>query len=307
MNKLSDLTESFVKIQNWEELVQQNFDRKSGIYSYAVVSRIEVIYDKKKYFYPTKIIFESGHVKSSKKVIKTESLKINNLKVKIIERKEIIALGFFKRDKKYSGDIYEIIIDIVGKKSSLLSKFSNDLLPLTENTLYGIDSKLKWPSYILVLNKKNESESIIDENENLELKDILDDYGVHYSYDSSLKDNYIIIFPLPYVKIVENKVRRNGDRDSIFLVLEFNQLGIFYIPGIRIEIESIIKNTKQEVIHEKTETLIFNKASYQVVEIQPENSGQISYSSIVIKMNGNIVEKTAGYYIRDIKIDVKIK
>ena len=58
MNKLTDLTESFVEIQNWKELVQQNFDRKSGIYSYAVVSKLEVVYDKKSYFYPTKINFE---------------------------------------------------------------------------------------------------------------------------------------------------------------------------------------------------------------------------------------------------------
>lgn len=307
MNKLADLTESFDEIQNWKELIQQNFDRKSGIYSYAVVSRLEVVYDKKSYFYPTKIIFEYGYVKSSKKIKKTESFKINNIDVKIIEQKEIISLGFYKRGKKYSGDIYEIITDIVGKESNLLAKFSNDLLQLGDNPLYGIDSKLKWPAYLLILTEKIEGESINSEKENLELKDILDDYGVHYSYDNSLKNNYIIIFPLPYVKIVENKIKRNGDRESIFLVLEFNQLGIFYSPGIKIEIESIIKDIKKEIIYEKTETLIFNKAAYQVVEIQPELNGQISYSSIAIKMNGNIVEKTTGYYIRDIKIDVKIK
>lgn len=307
MNKLTDLTESFLEIQNWEELVQQNFDRKSGIYSYAVVSRLEVIYNKNKYYYPTKIIFEYGYVKSSKKIRKTESFKINNIDVKIIERKEIISLGFYKRGKKYSGDIYQIISDIVGKEPNLLAKFSNDLLQLGDNPLYGIDSKLKWPAYLLILTKKIEGKSIHSEKEDLELKDILDDYGVHYSYDTSLKNTYIIVFPLPYVKIVENKIRKNGDRESIFLVLEFNQLGIFYSPGIKIEIECIIKDTKKEIIYEKTDNLIFNKASYQVVEIQPELNGQISYSSITIKMNGNTVEKTSGYYIRDIKIDVKIK
>ena len=74
----------------------------------------------------------------------------------VIERKEIISLGFYKRGKKYSGDIYQIISDIVGKEPNLLAKFSNDLLQLGDNPLYGIDSKLKWPAYLLILTKKIE-------------------------------------------------------------------------------------------------------------------------------------------------------
>ncbi len=307
MNKLKNLIEPFIDIDNWKEFVRLNFDRKSGTYSFLTVSRISVKYDGKIFYYPTKLIFEYGYVKSTKKIKKVEQIEYNEKKVIITEIKQVIHLGLYKREIKYSGDIYEIISDIIGPRRILKGRFSNDLLTINDNPLYSLDSNSKWPSYVLVLDRKNSRQQKSENNEtNLSL-DILNEYGIHYDYDYSLKEKFIIIFPLPYVKIVENKIKREQEKESIFLVLEYNQLGIFYTPGVKIELESLIKDLKQDIIYEKTEPIIFSKAKYQVIEILPDKIGQISFASFTIKLNGKIVDKTVGYYAREIKLDVKIK
>lgn len=308
MNKLTDLIKSFTKLDNWQDIVKENFERKSGTYTYVTVTDIEVKSDKQVFHYPTKIVFESGYVKSQKNIVRQEKTTINNRQIKITERKKIIPLGFFQRVKIFSGDIYQIIADILDNVKIQTSSFSNDLLTPNDNPLYGVDSKQKWASYLLVLQKEtNPGESVSPSEDFGLLNDILDDYGIHYSFEKPLKDFVLVIFPMPYIRVVENKLRRNENGESVFLVLEFNQLPLFYTSQIKIEIDGVIKNLKSEIIYQKTEVIKFGKAKYQVVELFPERKSEIGFTDFSIKINGTLVDKFSGYYIRDIKLDIKAK
>jgi hypothetical protein len=306
MNKLTDLIKNFTKHDDWQNVVKENFERKSGTYTYVSITDIEVKSEKNVFHYPTKIVFESGYVKSQKNIVKQEKTTVNNRQIKITERKKIIPLGFYQRDKKYSGDIFQIINDILDNANIQSSSFSNELLTPKENPLYSVDSKQKWASYLLVIQKEMKLYENISSTEEFSfLNDILDEYGIHFSFEKQLKDFALIIFPMPYLRVVENKLRRNESGESVFLVIEFNQLPLFYTSQIKIEIDGVIKNLKNEIIYKKTEVIKFAKAKYQVVELFPDQKSEIGFTDFSIKINGTLVDKFSGYYIRDIKLDIK--
>jgi len=308
MNKLTDLIKTFKKVDNWQQFVENNFERKSGTYSYVSVTEIDIKYDKQLFRYPTKVVFEDGYVKAQKDITKRETLIINNKPVRIIERKKIIPLGFYKRDKKFSGDIYQIIADILGEKKIQNSVFSDDLLTPNDNPFFSIDSKQKWTSYLLILQQESKQKENITNLEDFSfLNDILNDYGIHYGFENLLQDYVIVVFPMPYLRIVENKIQKKDDNESIFLVVEFNQLPIFYTSQSKIEIDGLIKNLQGEIIYKETETIKFGKAKYQVVEITPKQKSEIGYTEFAIKINKVTVDKFSGYYIRDIKVNIKAK
>ena len=308
MNKLTDLIKTFVKVDDWQGVARENFERKSGTYSYVTVTEIEIKYDKQLFRYPTKVVFEYGYIKAQKDITKHEKLTLDKKPIKITERKKIIPLGFYQRGRKYSGDIFQIIGDIVGNNKIVSSSFSNDLLTPNDNPLYSIDSKQKWASYVLTLYKESKQNFSDTNSEHFNiLNEILEDYGIHYGFDTLLQNAVLIIFPMPYLKVVENKIKKNDNGESVFLVLEFNQLGLFYTSQIKIEIEGLIKNLKNEIIYEKVEAIKFGKAKYQVVELYPDQKSEIGYTSFSIKINGTLVDKFSGYYIRDIKFDIKAK
>lgn len=307
LNKLTDLIQTFEKIDDWQGVVRENFERKSGTYSYVTVTDIEVRYDKKVFHYPTKIVFEYGYIKGERSITKNEKVTINKKKIKITERKKIIPFSFYERRQKYSGEIFQIIKDIVGTKIVPDSKFSSDLLTTGDNPLYGIDSKQKWASYVLVLHRVSRKEITTNEEDFSFLNDLLAEYGIHYGYEATLQDYVFVIFPMPYIKVIENKIKKEDDNESIFLVLEYNEMGFFYNSQLKIEIDALIKDIKKETIHQKVIPVKFAKAKYQVVEIVPDTKAEIGFTTISVKINGTLVDKLSGYYIRDIKFDIKVK
>ena len=151
--------------------------------------------------------------------------------------------------------------------------------------------------------KKNESYERITEL----FSDLLVDYGIHYSFDTSLSDLIFVFFPMPYIKILENKIKKRDSGEVISLVLEFNDLGMFYTSKSKIEIEALIKDFDKNTILQKTISVKFDKSKYQMIEIAPDINGEIGFSAFSIKINDTLVEKTSGYYIRNIKIDIKTK
>lgn len=307
MSKIKDLIQTFEKINDWKEVVRVNFERKSGTYSYVTVTDIEVSFDKKVFHYPTKIVFEYGYVKGERSIVKNEKVTINKKKIKIIERKKIIPLSFYERRQKYSGEIFQIIEDIIGNKNFSENKFSPELLTTGDNPLYAIDSKQKWASYLLVLSRASENENTTSQEDLSFLNDLLADYGIHYKYESTLQDYVFVIFPMPYIKVVENKIKKEDGNESIFLVLEYNEIGFFYTSQLKIEIDALIKDTKKEIIYQKVVPIKIAKAKYQIVEIVPDTKAEIGYTAISVKINGTLVDKFSGYYIRDIKFDIKVK
>lgn len=307
MNILTDLTQSFETVTDWQEFVSKNFERRTGTYSYATVTNIEVKYNYQVFYYPTKIVLEYGYVKAPKSIVRTEKIKLDKQEIKIIERKKVIPFSFYERREKYTGEISQILNDILGKGVNNEGSFSPDLLSTHDNPLYNIDSKQKWSSYLLVL-KRNRKKEIPYPSELLDsFNDLLADYGIHYGFDPTLKDLIFVVFPMPYLRVVENKIKKRESGESIFLVLEFNESGMFYTSQLKIEIQALIKDFKQQTILEKTIPVKFDKAKYQVVELTPDIKGEIGFSAFSIRINGTLVDKFSGYYIRDIKIDIKAK
>jgi hypothetical protein len=307
MNKLIDLIQSFETVTDWQEFVNKNFERSAGTYSYATVSNIEVKYNHKILFYPTKIVFEYGYVKAQKSIIRIEKITLDKQVIKITERRKVIPFSYYERKGKYTGEIFQILNDIIGTCINKKGNFSPDLLSTHDSPLYNIDSKQKWASYLLVLQRQRKKEvpSLLDTIESF--NDLLADYGIHYSYAPSLRDLILIVFPMPYLKVVENKIKKRETGESIFLVIEFNELVMVYTSQLKIEIQALIKDFKQQTILDKTVPVKFDKAKFQVVEITPEVKSEIGFSAFTILINGTLVDKFSGYYIRNIKIDIKAK
>ncbi len=305
MNKLADLFQSFEKVADWQEMVSKNFERRAGTYTYAAVTTVEVKFNKEIFVYPTKIVLEYGYVKALKNIIRTEKIKLDKHVIIITERKKIIPFGFYERKGKHTGEIFQILNDIVGADVDNEGKFSPDLLSTHDNPLYNIDSKQKWASYLLVLQRKDRIELPISTQLDKSFNDLLAEYGIHYGFDPSLQDLIFILFPMPYIKVVENKIKKRETGESVFLVLEFNETGLFYTSQLKIEIQAIIKDSKQQTIFDKTIPIKFDKAKFQVVELSPDVKSEISFSDFSIRINGTLVDKFSGYYIRDIKIDIK--
>ncbi|WP_157499513.1 hypothetical protein [Flavobacterium commune] len=305
MENIDNIIGKSSPISDWKEFVKENFQREAGIYSFLTVRTLEIEYNNEKFVYPKRIVFESGYARSIRKLKTVETVTHFKKTVKVIEKKEVIPFGLYQRRNKYSGDFFEILADII-KSDNLQSYFSNDLLPINDNPLFSIDSKLNWPSYLLTLNTSNQIYSE-ERNEDISfLKDIAQEYGFHLPYTKSLEELIFIIFPMPYIKIVENKINKDSENEKLYLVLEFNDTSFFYTQkNLNIKLEALIKGTKEEVLLDKEFKLEFKKSKFQIVELDVMNGGIISYSSLKISINNVIVSKTSGYYIRDIKINVK--
>ncbi len=82
---------------------------------------------------------------------------------------------------------------------------------------------------------------------------------------------------------------------------------LFYTSQLKIEIEALIKDFKEQNILQKTIPIKFGKAKFQVVDLTPEMQGEIDFSAFFIRINETLADKLSGYYIHDIKIDLKAK
>lgn len=82
---------------------------------------------------------------------------------------------------------------------------------------------------------------------------------------------------------------------------------LFYTSQLKIEIEASIKDFKEQTILQKIIPIKFDKAKFQVVELIPKIQGEIGFSAFLIRINETLADKFSGYYIREIKIDLKTK
>lgn len=307
MKDIKTLIGSFKKVPVWKDFIKENFDRKTSNYNYADVSNIKVEYDNQTYFYPTKIILKDGYVRQKKNIQKVENTSLNNKPIKITETTSIIPFSFYKRNEKYTGELFECLDDILCDNDMKIKDYgfySPELLSYRNTPLFSIDSKLRWSSYMLILEQEKPKTEVSKEAP-AELKDILADYGINYNYENELNNYTIILFPMAFVKAIENRIQKKDGRESIFLVLEYNQLGLFFSSKFEITIDIIIKDFNQKIIYRKNYPIEFQKSKYQIVNIYPEKDGEIGYCSFSIKINNAIVDTSSGYYIRDIKVNIK--
>nr|WP_321486883.1 hypothetical protein [uncultured Draconibacterium sp.] len=320
MNEIEAIFKKFEPLEKWEDFIEGNFERKAGLYTSVSIKEFRIEIENEKFYYPRRIIFENKYVKAKKIINQIEKTTVNGKKVKVVERTTIIPFGFYKRENKYSGEIINIVKDIFINYNIQSCEVSSELLQLGDNPLFNIDSNIDWPSYIIAFkrtykgkNKQNQiasypNTSLSKKEENPILKDISSEYGIHYSFSNDLINTDFLILKIPYLKIIENKIKRDIEKkEKLFFVLEYADSSIFYTTKLDIKAKVLIKDVDKEIVFDNYVSIPFDKSKYQVFEVKPDCNCEISYSSIELIINNTLVDKRSGYYIRSFKIDVKTK
>ena len=257
---------SLTYFENWKAFVDENFGRNSGVYNYLIYTETKIEIDKKQFHLPNKIVFKSGYQRFRMKNSKIKEIEYKSKKYKLIEKQQIIPFGTFERKFKFSGSLSQILNDILKDSVRNDCTYSNKLLETGNYPLWGIDSKINYPSYLVEI-KGNESQRTKQNNTALDfhlqneeqkgvIKDILGYVGIYYEPNEIQNNTTFIIFPLPYVRIVENRLNTKEENDRVNITLDFNK--DFY---------NVFKSSKIEVQYEITE-LNGNKTNKSNIVIQ---------------------------------------
>lgn len=319
MNNIDSIIKDFEHLDKWEDFIEGNFERKAGLYSCVSIKEFRIEIGNKKYHYPRRIVFDNNYIKAKKTINKIERTVVNGNRVVISERTTTIPFGFYKRQNKYSGEIINIIKDIFINFKIQSCKVSKELLQLGDTPLFNIDSNIDWPSYVIAFERfhkeqikidlSSDTDSILSKDEQPLLDDIASEFGIHYSYSNKLKNIDFLILKIPYLKIIENKIKREKDNyEKLFFVLEYSDSSIFYTTSkLNISAKVLIKDVNKEIIFDDLVNITYDKSKYQVFEVKPNSISEIAYSSIELYINNTLVDKRSGYYIRSFKINMKRK
>lgn len=296
----------FFMSDDWKGLIKESFDRRMGVYNYATVTRVKIFNEDICYELPTKIIFESGYYRVPIKTKKECEFKIGEKDYSIREEITQHIFGFYERKEKLSGDIYEILEDLLGEAVYDWCLFSKTIQNTHSGLLYGIDRNIDWPAYVMVLQEKVNKTIPGEISKAIELRGYLSDFGISYKLEDYLNEVFVV-FKMPYIKILENKLTKSEEQEYVRLVLEYKADGYFYQDSPNIEIEVKLYNRQKELIYDNIDKLVFNKSQYQVHEIYPDRKEEIIRSEFNLKINGVLVDWSSGVYLRGIKINTSIK
>ena len=275
---------------NWRNFIDENFNRKSGVYLYLIYSETKILIDKKHIRLPNKIVFKSDYQRFRMKESKVSEFEYRNKKYKLLEKQQIITFGTYERKYKFSGSSSQILNDLLKDSVSNDCHFSNKLLETGNYPLFGIDSNIKYPSYLIEIkgtgdsNRKLNSTSIdyeaVSDEEKDAIKEILGYIGVHYEPNEVQSDSTFIVFPLPYIRIAENRLDTKGETERVNITLDFNK--DFY---------SVFKS---------------NGKRFSDLMIQPKNISKIGLCKFKVLINNIEVNQFQGTYLRGFKINTKI-
>lgn len=306
MKLFPDIIRDLKTANGWQTTLDKNFSRKSANYSTLKLTEVKILYDGITYGFPQKIVFDSAFTSQEREITKTEKTVFNGKKIEIIQITKIIPLGFHDRKDKYTGTFSQIITDILGNNLSEEFHYEEGLLSYRDNPLYAVDSKIDWSSYLMVL--KSEDGVFASAREAYPpFEPLLENYGIHYSSGSGKSPYILLIFPMQYVKIVENKIMKTQRGEAIFLVLEYNQTAL-YNPNFNVTIKGQIKNTQNAIIYNHESQSRYTGTKYESFQITPNKLlDTIGYSDFSIRINNIEVDRTKGYYIRSIKANLNVK
>lgn len=312
MSEITSILKGFIPLPNWEDYINDNFGRNAGLYSSASIKELYVNIDGIRYNFPHRIIFNNEYIKSKRNIRKIETTVIDNRKVKVIERTRHIPFRFYQRDnRRYSGSILDIIKDILCDKPFSVCLYNNNLAQVGNSPLYNIDSNIEWPSYIFYFGVNPEylisDISDTDQATLSILTEITREYGINISYNEAITNSYLVIFPISYIRVAENRIKKDENgQEKLSLILQFNRFNtIFSISRPEIEARILIKDIYNQTIYKQSVPIKYENSQYCFLEIAPAPRHEIGFSSIEIFVNNVLVENRSGHYIRSIKIDMK--
>ncbi len=175
--------------------------------------------------------------------------------------------------------------------------------------LYSIDSSSEWSAYIIAFLNPTKYEIANNIHFSDGVNAILHRHGINYAPSETASDIAFIVFPMPFIKIVENKIQfdKTG-KEHISLVLEWNKIRLALTKKSKVEIKSQIKNSGGDFIYD--DTLLVENNNFErfiPLKIIPDSADQISWTEIIVLIEGIEIDRSSGYYIRNINIDVNVK
>jgi len=308
--------EKFIDIPDWRKFINKNFNRKSGVYNFLKYTETTIHIDKTKYVLPRKVLFLSNFERFRRKSSNKTNIEYKGKKIVVDEKIHIVPFGTYERKFKFSGSFSEILSDILKSPDDVVSKFSENLLDDRNYPLFGIDSTIKYPSYILhLIDISKYSESSISKNDfeekdsnelNVVLKDVLSMLNINYNLTEVNRSSTFIIFPLPYVKVLENRLDTTDSEEQIVLSIEFNNDFYNVFKSSKIEILYEISESNKKSVEKSSIPIVFTGKSFYEIKIRPKSIEKIGLSSFKILINGIEVNHFSGTYIRGFKINTKI-
>jgi hypothetical protein len=308
--------EKYSYFPDWRNLVDANFLRNSGVYSYLVSTETDIFLDKDRLKLPRKIVFMSKYERFRRKSSKNTVIEYKGRRILIKEKIQIIPFGTYDRKYKFSGTFSEILNDLIKQKNIFECKFSEKLLETGNYPLFGIDSNIKYPSYLLQISDKFKFQNLTEkqinnyiiENEELKsvIKDILATIGIYYELYDINPEMIYVIFPLPYVKILENRLDTSDKNEKVSLTLEFNKDFYNVFKKSTIELHYEIKELNSEFSEKSFFKFEFTGKSIYEIKINPKNITKIGLCSFKVLINEIEVNQFKGTYIRGFKINTKI-
>ena len=295
----------------WETLIDSNFNRRANVYQYLMKSDYSISVDNQKLKLPSKIVFCNGYERFRSVSSKETIIEYKSKKIVVNEKTHIIPFGLYERKFKYSGSTAQILKDVVGEE--LLScMLSDNLLEVGNYPLYGIDSKLEYPSYLLLFekmksNSKQKTNIDLDTEEfKSVMKDILMSIGINYEIDNINSNLTYVIFPLPYVQIIENRLNTKDEKEKVTLTLKFNSAFYNVFRQNEILIDYEIKELNGEETEKSKMKIDFERGEIMVVNVCPQKIKKIGLCKFKILINKVEVNHFSGTYIRSIQINTKI-
>ena len=295
----------------WEALIDSNFNRRSNIYQYLIKSDYSISVDNQRIKLPSKIVFHNGYERFRSISSKETIIEYKSKKIVLNEKTHIIPFGLYERKYKYSGSTAQILKDVVGEES-LNCMFSDKLLEIGNYPLYGIDSKLEYPSYLLLFEKmksNNKQKTSIDLNtEEFKsvMKDVLMSIGINYEIDNINANLTYVIFPLPYIQIIENRLNTKDEKEKVTLTLKFNSTFYNVFRQNKIFIDYEIKELNGDVSEKSKIKIDFEGREIMVVNVCPQKIKKIGLCKFKILISDVEVNHFSGTYIRSIQINTKI-
>lgn len=306
----------YIQPEKLSDFIDANFNRENGIYTYLTKTEYKVKIDNNTIYIPNKIVLNSGYQRFRRSEKNTHSINYKGKKIVMIIKTTIIPFGNYERKFRYSGKLSEIINDTINFQETKENYFfSNDLIPEKMDNLYEIDSKIQYPSYLL-FSRKNSDKDILHNStlssklseETLDfIKDSLSLIGINYDLKEIDEVSNFIIFPVPYLRILQNKLDTASENEKVSLIIEKNPLFHNLFNNNIFKIQYNIKELNSDIVDDQVITIPFSNKAIQNIEIQAKRINKIGLCKLNFFLNDVLINKTYGSYIRGIKINTKIK
>ncbi|GGC85749.1 hypothetical protein GCM10011508_11270 [Flavobacterium lutivivi] len=311
-----DSFRTFKELNDIESLIENNFNRQSGIYTYILRTEYKVKLNNHTLFLPEKIIFKDDYQRFRRKFETIHSIEFKSNKLEIIEKNTVIPFGNYERKFKFSGKTSEILDDLINFKSNNIFSFSDDLLDNRNFPIYGIDSKLDYPTYLLKCENNNKSKNRFHNHDVLYkydediinfIKDALSIIGIHYDISQIGDCDTFIMFPLPYIQIIQNRLDTESLKEKIIITIKKNNnlFNVFRHNSLKLKYN--INELNSDFTEENFLEIPYTRKEIQTIEIEPNNVKKIGKCKIEIFLNNVTVNKFYGTYLRDIKIETILK